>query len=191
MISEYMEVGKFLPHWQTGVLLTVALIAGTIAYKARVGHAREKHNESSKRAESGILAHETLRIARQVEGILAAVIANIDATAKLADTLIFNAQDTAIRQRVASPPLFSTVPRLDKLRPEITKTYLQLCDGISDFRTETSQTSTDRLQNELGALREIVQILRSEISESRDQAQSVLAATPRASEVPEVVAQSA
>ena len=183
-----MEVGKFLPHWQTGLVLIVALIAGTIAYKVKVGHGRDRHNKSLKQAESGILAHETLRIARQVEGILATVIANIDAAAKLADTLILTEQDTAIRQRVASPPLFSTAPQLDKLRPEITKTYLQLCDGISDFRTETTQTSPGRLQNELEAIRKTVQILQGEISESRDQAQSVLGAVPS---VTEVVAQSA
>ena len=191
MISEYMEVGKFLPHWQTSVLLIAALIAGTIAYKAKAERARARHDKGLKRAESGIPAHEILRIARRIESILAAVIGNIDATAKLADSFLLDAQgfkDTAIRQRVASPPLFSTAPQLDKLRPEITKTYLQLCDGISDFRTETAQASPNRLQNELEAIRKIVHILQREISESRDQAQSILAEAPSAIEV---VAQSA
>jgi hypothetical protein len=191
MISEYIAVGKFLPYWQTGVFLIVALIAGKLAYKAKIRHAREKQSKSLKRAEGGILSPETLRIARQIESILAAVISNIDATAKLADTLILNAQcfeNPAIRRRVASPPFFSITPQLDKLRPEITETYLQLCDKISDFRTATTGISPSRLQNELEALREIVLSLQGEISENRHQPQIF---STEVSSTTEVVAQSA
>lgn len=191
MISEYIAVGKLLPYWQTGVFLLVALIVGKFTYKAKIRHGREKQNKSSTQADSGILAPEALRIVRRIEGILAAVTSNIDATTKLADTLIQNAEcfeDSAIRRRVASPPFFSIIPQLEKLRPEITETYLQLCDKISDFRTATSGISRRRLQNELEALRKIVLGLQGEISENRHQPRSFSTDIRSATEV---VAQSA
>ena len=190
MISEYMDVGKFLPHWQIAFVLIVALIVGTVAYKAKVGHAREKQNKALQRAESGAQAVETLKMAGQIEGILSTVIDNIDATAKLADTWVINAQNfeaPAIRRRVASPPLFSLTPQLDKLGPEISKSYLQLCDQISAFRTEPAQAGSSGLQHELELLRKITQPLQRAISESRDHAQDILTEAPS---VTGVVAQS-
>ena len=178
MTSEYIEVGQFLPHWQTGALLIVALIAGKIAYRAKVERTREKQNNVLKRAESAAQARDTLRVARQIDDVLTTVINNIDATAKLADTWIRGAQcfeDPAIRRRVASPPLFSVAPHLDTLGSDLGKTYLRLADEISAFRTEPTQASPSRLPNELAALLKIVETLQGEIAERRHQAQSAAA----------------
>ena len=181
MISEFLEVGTFAPHWRSGVMVFVGLIASKIAYNAKVSYTRKKQDKALKRAENGARARITLRIAHQVDDVLSTALNNIDATSKLADIWISNGQcfeDQAIRRRLASPPVFSIAPQLDKLGIETAKTYLQLCDKISEFRTSMAGTGSTRLHNELQVLHKFVLLLQEKISEVRRQAQSALAEGP-------------
>jgi len=183
MISEYMEVGTFLSHWQAGVAVITVLVTGIVAYTMGIEQARAKQNKALKQAERSNLAQETLSIARLIDGVLVTVASNIDAAAKLADTGTKVCDDQILRRRLASPPLFSVAAQLDKRATGISKTYLLLCDKISEFRTETIETSPARLQSELEALRKIVRALQEEISDSDKRAQSVLVETISAADV--------